>query len=165
MAESIRTFAECRIPALENRLFDIFLSIPTRYKTNWQVYKKAIEILSPDLMEIRNANTNVRAADPLWIQSLKIWYRAFVNRMVGDQNLLRPRGSDRSWISTADHILENSNLSHAIQSLPRSEALASLSFLDMKSVASLVEEHQSGTQDHAILLIHLLNLDRLLAAN
>ena len=163
MAESIRTFVECRIPALENNLYDLFFSIPPEFKTNWTVYRKAIKILSPELMKIRNANTNVQASYPFLVQSFVVWYRAFSNRFFGTENLLPPKGIDRSWISDSDHISENQNLKLAVQNISNSDILGDLRFIDMNCIRELVEQHFSGKKDNSILLLHLVSVERLIS--
>jgi len=162
-ADSVRTFADCRTPALENGLFDLSLSMPPEYKTNWQVYQQAIALLSPSIMEIRNANTNVRAACPLWRQTAISWSRTLCNRLLGTRLREAPQSKDRSWPNLSDHIEENPNLARALRMLKDSERLASLDFIDMDGVSQLVEDHETERHDHAILLLHLVSIDRLLA--
>ena len=163
MADSIRTFAECRMPALENGLFDLFFALPAAAKTNWAVYRKALTLLAPELMAVRNANTNIRASYPLWLQSAVLWSSALANKALGASFLLPPGGEDRSWISDAELVAETPELGGAIAGLPRSEALAAMEFVDLDGVARLVSQSRSGEGDHSVLLIHLAGVERLLS--
>jgi asparagine synthase (glutamine-hydrolysing) len=164
MTDSVRTFADCRTPALENHLFDLSLSMPPEYKANWTVYQRAIGLLSPAVMRIRNANTNVRAAYPIWSHSAISWSRNRSNRLLGTRFRTRPQGDDRSWPDLAGHIEESPNLVDAMRALADSQRLASLEFIDMDGVRQLVNDHEAKRHGHAIMLLHLVSIDRLLAA-
>jgi len=163
MIDSIRSFAECRTPALNNELFALSLAMPARYKVNSEVYKRAITRLAPNLMEVRNANTNVRARAPQWRQSANLWARAAANRALGSRYRLPPRGRDRSWAEPAAFVAENTPVRDAICSLASSERLAGLDFVDMTRLGAMVADHIAARADHSILLLHLLGIDRFLA--
>jgi len=49
-----------------------------------------------------------------------------------------------------------------VQRLPESERLQALEVFDPVAIAELVREHQTGTQDHTVILNLLLTIDRAL---
>ncbi len=164
MLDSIRTFAECRTPALDNDMFDLALSMPATFKANWEVYKAAINRLSPPLMNVRNANSNVRARHSQMRQSATLFGRAAANRYLGTRFRLSPTGEDRSWEAPADFISRDTEARNAVLSLPKSDHLADIDFLDMVVIGRLVSAQYAGEADHSSLLLHLLAIERHLAS-
>lgn len=167
MASSLRTYIDTRVPALENGLFDLAFAMPTRYKTNWRVYQNALANLDWRLMQVRNANTNIRASVPLWGQTLLSWSRGIHNRSLGrlfPPLRLRsmPSGADRSWPEPRQSIEVNPWIRSEVLALPQSERLESIPFIDLSSVRTLVEDHIEGKGDHSFLLNLLLTVDRAL---
>lgn len=162
MAQSVRTFAECRIPALTNDLFDLCWAMRAEDKTNWRVYQKAIARLNPAMMKVRNANTNIRADLPLWAQSGIKFARAALGRAG-----LKVRGSpnwwDRSWPEPRHSIDANPNVQAMARALPASQRLAALDIFDRAALKSVVDEHFARRKDHTVLLNVLITIDRALA--
>ena len=159
MAASVRTFADCRCPALENRLFDLAVRLDAADKVNGEIYRRALNILNPDVMAIRNANTNLPARHSLRMQSL-IKACRFVLR---SRYRPSPPHWERSWPRPADAIAHNPNIKAAVDALPRSERLAGLEFLDLDKVADVVAAHHRGEHDHAVLLNLLVTIDTVLS--
>lgn len=163
MAQSVRTFAACRIPALSNELFDLCWSMRAEDKTNWAVYQKAIARLSPAMMRVRNANTNIRADRPLWMQSGTKLMRAALGR-AGFKVRSTPSWWDRSWPAPRHSIDANPNIQAAARGLPESPHLGGLDVFDSAALRVMVDEHFSGRRDHTILLNALITVDRAMAA-
>lgn len=162
MMSSIRTFSDCRSPALENDLFDLAIAMTAEDKVNGTPYQRAIAKLNPRLMAIRNANTNVSAQYPLPLQTCIKMVRFAASRVLALPFRPAPGAGDRSWPSPKETIAATPQLRVAINGLPRSQRLADLEFLDMTAVGRVVEEHENGYHDHAVLLGLLTTLDRFL---
>jgi len=158
MAQSVRTFAACRIPAISNALYDLCWAMRAEDKANWSVYQKAIARLGPDLMMVRNANTNIRASMPLWQQSLVKFSRA-IGQKAGLQFGASPSWWDRSWPQPRQAIDANPAIRAKLTELPDSQALASADLFDRDAIDSVIHEHASGTLDHTVLLSELLTID------
>ena len=124
MIQSVRTWAECRAPALSNKLFDISLRLAAAEKVNSGAYLRALRQMSPALMAIRNANTNISAGMPYWQQSFIRAGRFFSNRLFGSKFLLGPTKDQRSWPRTdwsttrarrkKNHVASRSNRQNAM---------------------------------------------------
>ncbi|MBF0158908.1 MAG: hypothetical protein HQL58_05240 [Magnetococcales bacterium] len=163
MAASIRGYADCRIPAFSNRIYQLMHEMPVDYKANWRVYQKAIALLDPRFMVVKNANTNIRADLPLQFQSLLRWLYGAGNRWLGTVGGRFPRPpttEDRSWPSFRQSIDVNPSIQKMVRALPHSEALAALNLFDMDRIADTVDDYFSNRHDHSVLLNLLVTLDR-----
>lgn len=161
MAQSIRTFAACRIPAMSNALYELSWAIRAEDKANWAVFRKSIARLNPCLMSVRNANTNIRADVPLWGQSLVKYARAAA-QCVGLSTASAPSWWDRSWPQPRQAIDANPAIQAKVASLLASEALASTGLFDFDAMADTIVEHRAGAHDHSVLLNTLITIDRTL---
>jgi hypothetical protein len=130
-------------------------------KANWAVYQKAISLLRPELMRIRNANTNIRASMPLWQQTLVKFSRALANR-VGISIGASPSWWDRSWPETRQAIDGNPSIQSGVTTLAGSHSLNELGIFEPSAIETVVTEHRSGEHNHSILLSELLTLQRTL---
>ncbi|MFQ5953591.1 MAG: asparagine synthase-related protein, partial [Kiloniellales bacterium] len=162
MAASIRSFADCRLPALSNRVFDLAFRLGARHKVNGEVYRRALNLLNPAVMAVRNANTNMPARQSLFVQSVLKAARFAGSRLVGTGFRPSPSYWDRSWPLPADAIADNPKVKAMVEALPGSERLASLGFLDPDKLRAVLDAHDRGAHDHGVLLNLLLTLDRFL---
>ena len=163
MAASVQTYADCRTPALENRLFDLCRAMPAALETNWGVYQKALVRLDPALMEVRDANTNIKARYPLRAQTWIKWARSAGNAVLRTGFGAAPSRWDRSWPHPRESIDANPQTREMVADLARSERLAALDFLDMDAIAAALGDHASGRHEHTVLLNALVTIDRCLA--
>ncbi|MEO5368447.1 MAG: asparagine synthase-related protein [Magnetococcus sp. DMHC-1] len=160
MAFSLHSYVDYRVPSMENNLYDLCLAMPVDYKYNWRAYQLAIRHLNPKMMQVRNANHNIRADLPLWQATALRWGRAAANRLLGPRLRSMPRNEDRSWPPARDSIDMNPTIQDLVRALPNSEFLTALGLFDMERIRSLVEEHFAGQRDHCALLNGLLTIDR-----
>jgi asparagine synthetase B (glutamine-hydrolysing) len=162
MVASVRCYADCRIPALSNQLYDLALGMPLGYKVNWHAYQQAITQLNPAMMDVRNSNTNIRAATPLWRQSLIRWSRGLANRIPGVHLPRPPSDTDRSWPAVRQSIDVNPTIQDYVSQLASSPCLDALDLFDMDRIGQLVAAHRAGTRDYSVCLNVLVTLDRFL---
>jgi asparagine synthetase B (glutamine-hydrolysing) len=162
MAASIRGWADCRIPALENRLFDLAFALAPQHKANWSVLMQAIDLCNPDMMSIRNANTNITARHSLGLQTAIHWARAGANRLLGPRFHSMPPWWERSWPPARASLEHNPHIRDLVNALPTSPALAALGIFDSDSIRNTIAAHQAGTHDHSVLLNLLVTIDRCL---
>jgi asparagine synthetase B (glutamine-hydrolysing) len=158
MIDSVRRWAECRVPALCNDLLDIAIALPAELKTNSTAYLQALKRLSPDLMRIRNANTNIAAGVSLRQQSAVRAARVVANKF-GAGFRVSPSRADRSWPSPANVLQSSSELMNLVGPLPASPNLAALDLFDPKALAAKVDDHMSGRSDESVLLMLLVTVD------
>ncbi len=159
MAQSVRTFAACRLPALTRELANICWSMTVEDKANWRVYQKAIACLSPEMMRVRNANTNIRADRSLSMQTAIRFGRAALNRLPLMHLRATPGWQDRSWPQLHQMLNADAETAARARALSRSEALAAPDLFDMDAVGRIVDDHFSGRADHAVLINLLLTID------
>ena len=162
MAQSVRTFAACRLPAVTNDLYDLCWAMRAEDKANWAVYQKAIVKLNPEMMLVRNANTNIRADLPLWQQSYIKLLRAISSKMLGFNTRRSPSWQDRSWPEPRKNIDANPCIQERIRNLARSNTLAEIGLFDPDAIADVVSEHINGTLDHTVLLSELVTIEEAL---
>ncbi len=164
MMASIRTFADCRAPALDNRLFDLAIAMTAEQKLDGTAYQDAIGRLDPALMAVRNANTNLVARHSLRRQTAIKAVKMAGNRIFGTAYPQSPGWQERSWPSPKAALEANPKTLSQIRGLTRSDRLAELPWLDMDALAGILKEHAAGRHDHAICLNVLLTLERFLSS-
>jgi len=160
MMSSVRTYTDCRSPALENGLFDLAIAMDARDKVNGTAYQDALRRLNPGLMSIRNANTNLSAGISLPVQSLVKAALFAANRIFKTPYPVSPGWQDRSWPSAYESLISSPSILKMLHELPRSEYLASLDFIDMDNVSKILQEHHTRRHDHSVLLNLLLTVER-----
>lgn len=159
MARSVQAYADCRLPAVNRELYRLCWQMPIAYKYNWRAYQKAIARLNPDMMKVRNANTNIRADMPLEQQSVQKLLLAAARRLSFIKVPSTPAWWDRSWPQARQAIDANPNIKAAVTKLPASEYLGDAGIFDMGGIKGAVDEHIGGKHDHAVLLNLLLTID------
>jgi asparagine synthase (glutamine-hydrolysing) len=162
MIMSVRSYADCRAPALDNELLDLSIRMTAKQKLNGTAYQKAIAILSPTLGQIRNANTNLPANVPLPRQTLVKLARFAAHKAFGADCPVAPSAIDRSWPSAKQSLESCLSIMRRVGALQCSERLAAISFIDMDGVRTVVGDHLAGRTDHAVMINLLLTLDRAL---
>jgi hypothetical protein len=158
MIQSVRHWAECRAPAFCNELFDIAITLPARLKVNSETYLAALNRLSPALMRIRNANTNVEAGRSFRSQSAIRAARIVANRL-GAGLRVSPTVDERSWPSPKDTLNSSRVLNRRMAALKHSGHLEALRIVDLGAVGRMVDDHIDRRADHSTLLLMLITLD------
>ncbi|MEQ8284614.1 asparagine synthase-related protein [Thalassospira sp.] len=165
MMMSVRSFMDCRAPALENNVFDLSWRMTGRQKLNGTAYQKGLVQLAPELMEIRNANTNYPAGVSLSKQTFSKVMQFAKHKLLGSDMQRSPSRADRSWPTAKSQLAASPRLENRYRFLPQSEALASLSFLNMDAIAETIAAHDRGAHDHAVLINLLLSLEHFLISS
>lgn len=158
MMASIRTFADCRAPALENDLFDLALAMTPRSRLDGTAYQDAITLLAPALMAVRNANTNFPAAWSLRRQTVAKVGNRF-GQLVGAKVIRSPAWRDRSWPLPRASLDACPTLRDRARHLPNSRLLGQTELIDPVRLARVLDEHRLGSSDHTVLINLLLTLD------
>lgn len=158
MIQSVRHWAECRAPGLCNDLLDIAIRLPAKEKVNSQAYLAALKKLSPELMKIRSANTNIRAGMPFRRQSAMRAARKSAN-VLGAGFRVSPPSQERSWPHPAETLRASPELAAAIRALPASDYLAGAGMFDMDAIGKHVSDHNAGLRDHSVLLLVLATMN------
>tara|TARA_R110000796_G_scaffold11478_2_gene38270 strand:- start:179748 stop:181559 length:1812 start_codon:yes stop_codon:yes gene_type:complete len=163
MMHSVRTYLDCRAPALENSLFDLALRMTAEQKLNGTLYQKALSKINRSAMNIRNANTNYPARYSLKQQTALKTIQFTSHRVLGTARRRSPGRQDRSWPSVRQHLESCPRIMDRVRALGSSEALSSLDWLDMDALSRTLAQHQAGTHDHAVLINVLLSIEDLIS--
>ena len=71
---SMSTCAEQRTLTFDNEIFDLYLSLPSKYRLGGNIARATLKYLNPKLAKVRRANTNLRADfSPFQIEVYKIY--------------------------------------------------------------------------------------------
>lgn len=160
MAASIRGWADCRLPALTNRLFDLTFAMRPKDKANWAVLQRAIDLCAPAMMSVRNANTNIQARRSLAAQTAIHFARSAANRVAQGAFRRLPPWWERSWPPARHSIENNPRVREMVEALQGSPRLEALGFFDQDKIGAVMGEHFAGRRDHSVLLNMLVTIDR-----
>ncbi len=160
MMTSIRTWADCRSPGLENDIFDLSISMSGAQKVNSDAYLQAVTELDPMVMNILNANTNMTAGRSLknqtWIKTISY----LANKIFHTPYPKSPGRQDRSWPPIKDSLEAAADVTAAIKILSTSAQFDDLKIFNMDKLSKIVDEHISGRVDHSNALAILVTAQR-----
>ena len=162
MIESIRTFSDCRVPALTNQIYELSLSMDPFDKLNGNPYQKAITSLNPKIMEIENANTNLKAKWSLKRQSYTKAFYFITSKFKLSQFPRNPKISDRSWPSVKEQLDKSENILKKVHELHNCNVLNSIEIIDTKKVKNIVLDHLNNKSDNSVLINLLLTISNVL---
>ena len=161
---SMGTVAEQRTIAFDNDIYNLYLSLPKSHRIDGKIAKQTLKILSPQLAAIPTANTNQRpnqsalARDTYRLVKLLQRYIGLPNK--GD---LAPTAEERTWPDRGRMFNNQPVLKNAAIQLQKSEAIASLGFVDMdKLVADIPGWVEKPNDGSGALLTFLITIDRFL---
>ena len=163
---SAGSLAEQRTIAFTNHILDIYHSTPAEVRHGTTLLSETLKHLNPRLLEVRNANTNLRPALSPTRLTIDGWLRSAKRRIgMSNTDAADPSATDRSW-PTDTMILSNSpELFARIEKLPDSDGVGSLDIFDESKLSDLVDTSRQGDGDAASALLSLLTVDEFLTAN
>ena len=136
---SMATCAEQRTAAFDNDVFDLYLSLPPKHRLDAKLARAALKRLNPGMAKVRTGNTNIRAD---WSPISKQMYRLFDYSLVSLGRRSKTRfyapDAERTWPNRGELYNRHPRMRRAALDLCRSDALASLDFLDMDALAERV---------------------------
>ncbi len=162
---SMGTCAEQRTPTFDNDVFDLYLSLPAKYRLNARMAIKLLTVLSPEMAAIRNNNTGMPAGYQAWQREMFV----VKHRMLKKLGLLRKNpynksDADRTWPHRLTLLQEKGPLYQAAMDMCRSEALAGLGIWDMDRIARDIPSFIDNPPHRNIggIVAYLLTIDRFL---
>ena len=161
---SAGSLAEQRTIAFDNDIFDIYYSTPADVRHGTTLLAETIRHLNSRLLEVRNANTNLRPdLSPLRL-TVSSWTRGARRRM-GVGNSLRPDPGigDRSWPSGDDLLRRSHTLQERVNALRHSERLEGLKIFDHSKLENMIDTFHSGNRSVSPALLTLITIDTFLA--
>ena len=155
---SLRPFVIERTVALDNDLLDLYLSTPVEYKAAGRVFRKALILIAPELLSIRNANTLLRASASEWSVAISRLCQRNARALV---RRLRPSRFDhihtpRSWPDFNVLIRLNPRLQTLIHATINDEASLDPDVFDIAYANRVYQDHLAGKRNaQGLLLLYL----------
>jgi asparagine synthase (glutamine-hydrolysing) len=158
LLQSLRQHCPAWSPFVDNRLVDLYLSMPTRYFAGRNVIHRAMERLDPELAAIRYANTGVPIDWPFAAHFLGDLAVRFHDAYLPVNEPPEPHLSQGSWPDIPELVRRTSFVWDSIQR--QEEAIRSLPFLDWEGVLECYQDHMNGADRYQALygLLTLLEM-------
>lgn len=158
---SVRSFTDLRIPAFDNDILEIYLAMPPQWRVEATMTQAAMQILSPELARLPNANTGFRADLNSWLEIGALLGRAALRRagLAARPKVPSQSHSAGSWQNMT--VLFREDPAHVKRFRDIADRMDFLSFgiLDADAVRSCIFAHLNGEAKHTKLLRQLLAHD------
>ncbi|TYL36822.1 asparagine synthase [Natronococcus pandeyae] len=138
----LRRMLPYRSPFLDNRLIELSLSLPIRYRLRRNLVGQAVDRLSPDLAAIPHASTGVSLSQPFPVEYAGKHLLEFWQKHVTNRTPPKPYLTDGPWLDDAE--LLRSHEFPATVLRQRADLADGLPGLDADAVHELYREHQHG---------------------
>ncbi len=138
---SLSTYIEQRTVTFQNDLFNLFLSLPLKYRFDGRISRRTLNILNPRMANVISANSGTRAVGSCYERALLQVVDGFwskTRRLLGSEMI--ETENKRTWFSRDPVIRNEPQLSSAVQKACCSEQLNQLGFLNMDKVSTDVEK-------------------------
>lgn len=152
---SLRSMLPYRTPFLDDRLVEISLRMPIRYRLRRNVINAAIQRLDPKLASIPHASTGLGLDHSFPVDYLGRTFTAFWRKHVMGETPPKPHLSNGSWINDAELIRTDDFYWKAIES--RAELIEELPFVEFENVRECYQEHLDG-ENNVVELYTLLTV-------
>lgn len=155
---SLRPYIIERTVAFDNDLIDLYFETPTKYKAAGRIFKKAISTITPELMNVINTNTLIRAGDSVWKESFS---RFFLKLSGGIAARLIPSRTERieteySWPNPGAIIRLNKSFQSLIFSTINDETALNPEIFDIDYANRAFQDHIAGKRNtHDLLFLYL----------
>ena len=161
---SAGSIAEQRTVAFDNDIFDIYYSTPAYVRHGTMLLAETIRHLNPALLEVRNANTNLKPGLSPVKLTIAGWMRS-AKRRVGfsGKKSADPSESDRSWPTDASIIRSSPTLMSRLDRLSEADGIGSLGLFDEAKIENLSTELREGNDHVASALLSLITIDEFLS--
>jgi hypothetical protein len=157
---SAGSLAEQRTIAFDNDIFDIYYSTPAKVRHGTRLLAETIRHLNPKLLDVRNANTNLRPDLTPARLTLSTWVRGAKRRIgLGGATNADPAIDDRSWPTNENVLRGSQSLRDRVNNLRTSQQLESLNIFDMPKVSELIDSFDNGKDSAATALLTLITID------
>jgi asparagine synthase (glutamine-hydrolysing) len=158
MLQSLRQHLPAWSPFVDNRLVDLYLSMPRRYFVRRNVVLRAVERLDPDLADIRYANSGMPVRYPLPAHLLAEHCLEFVDKHLQVNEPPAPHLSQGPWPDIPELIRTRSFVADAIRE--HEDLIRALPFLEWDGVRECYRDHLAGSNNASDLygLLTLLEM-------
>lgn len=156
-----RAVADLAIPAFDNDVLDIALSMPPANRVSSRMVHRTIRHLAPEIASLPNANTHFPADLDPWLEIGAVILRGVLRRLglVRRASLPSQGHSDGSW-QNLDGLYRH-EAGHRRRFAEIRERLDGMTFgiLDADGIAACIDEHLDGRASHTKLMRQLLTHD------
>ncbi len=161
---SAGSLAEQRTVAFDNDIFDIYYSTPAGVRHGTMLLAETTKQLNPELLKVRNANTNLMPGlSPLKL-TVDGWTRGAKRRIgLGSGTSADPSVSDRSWPTGPSIIRSSPALISKLEKLSKAEGIGSLDLFDEAKIERISTEMTEGNDHVASALLSLMTIDEFLS--
>lgn len=153
--QSLRENLELRMPMYDNRLLDLWVDTPTRYKLRRNVVNSAVAALDPELAEIPHAKTGLSLTRSRTAHRLGTYPMNALREVSPFEAIPADHLDHHPWGNHKGLICEHSYVGDAIDE--SEDLIRSLPFLDWDSVVECHRAHLDGA-NHTKLLYRLVTL-------
>ena len=119
----------------------------------------ALNQLAPDLMEVRNSNTNQKAKYGLHTQSYIKIFKTLGNLFIPGSFLMSPNAEDRSWPLVVDSLSRPGSVRDNVEHLLLEGHILDLELFDRPELLAIVDDTFSGREDHSVVISQLLTIE------
>ncbi|WP_245998373.1 asparagine synthase-related protein [Halalkalicoccus subterraneus] len=152
---SLRDMLPYRTPFLDNRLIDLSLRMPIRYRLRRNVINEAVERLSPRLAGIAHADAGIGLGHSFPVDFVGRKLKALWRKHIGNETPPQPYLSSGSWVNDAELIRTDDFYWRAIES--HADVIEGLDFIDFEDVRACYRAHLDG-QNNVVELYTLLTI-------
>jgi len=145
--------------AYDKNLFAFYLSLPPEVRSSGELIKKTLRYLNPDLANLDNANTNVKAYYPRSVEYFYILMSSLNNKFKRkkrfDSNTYITEGS---WLSYRELFILHQGFRNKVEQLIDDERINDLGLFDVDKLRAVIDEHMTGKINHYKFLHILMTL-------
>ncbi|MGB8274421.1 MAG: asparagine synthase-related protein, partial [Alphaproteobacteria bacterium] len=129
-----------RAPAFDDEIFDLYLSMPPKWRASGAAVHRAMNRIAPDLMGLPDANTDISARLAFPVQLALVFARACLRRL----GLFRlppppdPAMSHGSWARYGEVFRRDPALRGRLEGLMRSDALLDTGVFDRSGLCGVI---------------------------
>lgn len=157
---AMENYAPHRPLTFDTEVYDLYLSMPPEWRARGRIAQDAMCLLGPELMELPDNNSGIRASRPFPQQIALILARAVARRLglAARPQLPDPCMTAGSWPDYVQLYRRHPAMRAKVEALASAPALLDTNLFDAKGVARAVDAHLSGTKNNKRLIAQLLTL-------
>ncbi len=152
---SLRGMVPYRTPFLDNRLVDLSLRMPIRYRLRRNIIDAAVKRLSPRLASVPHADAGLGLGHSFPVDFTGRKLKALWRKHVAKETPPQPYLSNGSWVNDEELIRVNDFYWRSIEA--NAEVIEGLDFLDFEDVRACYQAHLDG-QNNVVELYTLLTV-------
>lgn len=162
---SLREMLPYRTPFLDNRMVDLSLRMPIRYRLRRNVIDAAVKRLDPELAAIPHADAGLGLGHSFPVDFTGRKLKALWRKHVAQETPPRSYLSSGSWVNDAELIRQDDFYWRAVEA--NADVIEGLEFLDFEDVRACYQDHLDGCNNvvelYTLLTVLTMPITRQLA--